>query len=328
MRRGKVQILDLSGIESLDSAGVAFLECLRHDLEEENEQLTVSAAPLPVLKIMQTFADKAAVVKAPEPVSIFESLGQKVEDAWLELKDAFLLCSELFWWAIVGVFDRKGQKKGSFTSAGVQLGYDALPVVALLSFIIGFILSLQSAAQLKIYGGNVFLPDLLAVTMVREMGPLITAIIVAGRSGSAIASEIATMQVSEEIDALRMMALNPIRYVVVPKFHAITVVMPLLVVFSIFVAEIGGIMIGMEMLDLSIATFITRSINIISIKDIVISLSKSTVFAWLIVLIGAHYGFRVRGGAEGVGKATTASVVASIFAVVITDALFSLFYLG
>ncbi|MGB4309767.1 MAG: ABC transporter permease, partial [Candidatus Cloacimonadaceae bacterium] len=146
--------------------------------------------------------------------------------------------------------------------------------------------------------------------------------------GSAIASEIATMQVSEEIDALRMMALNPIRYVVVPKFHAITVVMPLLVIFSIIVAELGGIFIGLQMLDLSVTTFITRSINIITLKDIVISMSKSIVFAWLIVIIGAHYGFRVKGGAEGVGKATTASVVASIFAVVITDALFSLFYLG
>ena len=328
LRRGEVQNLDLSGIESLDSAGVAFLECLKKDLEEENPQLTVIAAPLPILKIMRTFADKAVEVEKPATASIFESLGQKMEDAWLELKDAVLLCSELFWWSIVGMFDRKGQKKGSFTSAGVQLGYDALPVVALLSFIIGFILSLQSAAQLKIYGGNVFLPDLLAITMVREMGPLITAVIVAGRSGSAIASEIATMQVSEEIDALRMMALNPIRYVVVPKFHAITVVMPLLVVFSIIVAEIGGVLIGLQMLDLSIATFITRSIDIISLKDIVISLSKSTVFAWLIVIIGAHYGFRVKGEAEGVGKATTASVVASIFAVIITDALFSLFYLG
>ncbi len=328
MRRGEVQSLDLSGIESLDSAGVAFLECLRQDLEEENPQLTVVAAPLPMLKIMQTFADRAEEVEKPAKVSIFESIGEKVEGAWLQLKDAVILSSEICWWAVVGVFDRKGQKKGSFTSAGVQLGYDALPVIALLSFIIGFILSLQAAAQLKIYGGNVFLPDLLAITMVREMGPLITAIIVAGRSGSAIASEIATMQVSEEIDALRMMALNPIRYVVVPKFHAITVVMPLLVIFSIIVAELGGIFIGLQMLDLSVTTFITRSINIITLKDIVISMSKSIVFAWLIVIIGAHYGFRVKGGAEGVGKATTASVVASIFAVVITDALFSLFYLG
>lgn len=328
LRKGQIKILDLSGIESLDSAGVAFLECLKDSVQKNNPTVTVIAPPLPMLKIMQTFADHAEGLKKPAPPSIFESIGQKVVDAYLEFVDAFLLCSELAWWSIIGIFDRKGQKRGSFTSAGVLLGYNALAVVALLSFIIGFILSLQSAAQLRIYGGNVFLPDLLTVTMVREMGPLITAIIVAGRSGSAIASEIATMQVSEEIDALRMMALNPIRYVVVPKFHAITVVMPLLVVFSIIVAEIGGLIIGLQMLDLSLATFWARSIAIISIKDIVISLSKSIVFAWLIVIIGAHYGFRVKGGAEGVGKATTASVVASIFAVIITDALFSLFYLG
>ena len=276
----------------------------------------------------RTFKDSDQPVSKPALPGLFESLGESILQGLAGLKEIFVLCSELAWWSCAGLFDRKGQRKGSFTAQGVLLGYNALPVVSLLSFIIGFILSLQSAAQLKIYGGNVFLPDLLAVTLVREMGPLITAIIVAGRSGSAIASEIATMQVSEEIDALRMMAINPLRYVVVPKFHAITVVMPLLVVFSIMVGELGGLIIGMSMLDLSLAMFISRSVEIISLKDILISLSKSVVFAWLIVVIGAYYGFRVKGGAEGVGKATTASVVASIFAVVIADALFSLFYLA
>ena len=323
-----VKSLDMSGVTSLDSAAVAFLECLRDDLKKNYTELKLIYPEAHLLRVMQTFEDEKISLPVPESPKFLEGIGQKVEDALLELKDAFILCSELTWWSLRGLFDQKGQKKGSFTAAGILLGYNALPVVALLSFIIGFILSLQSAAQLKIYGGNIFLPDLLAVTMVREMGPLITAIIVAGRSGSAIASEIATMQVSEEIDALRMMALNPIRYVVVPKFHAITVVMPLLVVFSIIVGELGGLIIGMQMLDLSIPTFLVRSIDIISIKDIVISLSKSIVFAWLIVIIGAHYGFRVQGGAEGVGKATTASVVVSIFAVIIADAIFSLFYLG
>ncbi len=323
-----VKSLDMSGVTSLDSAAVAFLECLRDDLKKNYPELKLIYPEAHLLRVMQTFEDEKISLPVPESPKFLEGIGQKVEDALLELKDAFILCSELTWWSLLGLFDQKGQKKGSFTAAGILLGYNALPVVALLSFIIGFILSLQSAAQLKIYGGNIFLPDLLAVTMVREMGPLITAIIVAGRSGSAIASEIATMQVSEEIDALRMMALNPIRYVVVPKFHAITVVMPLLVVFSIIVGELGGLIIGMQMLDLSIPTFLVRSIDIISIKDIVISLSKSIVFAWLIVIIGAHYGFRVQGGAEGVGKATTASVVVSIFAVIIADAIFSLFYLG
>lgn len=327
MRDKHLTVLDLSGLEQLDSAGVASLEELVLWMKARVQELEILDPPAQVRQVMNTFRDVDEPVSSPHSPGVFEGVGDSIEQGLVGLKEAFVLCSELAWWSLVGLFDRKGQRKGSFTAQGVLLGYNALPVVALLSFIIGFILSLQSAAQLKIYGGNVFLPDLLAVTLVREMSPLITAIIVAGRSGSAIASEIATMQVSEEIDALRMMAIDPLRYVVVPKFHAITVVMPLLVVFSIIVGELGGLLIGLNMLDLSLATFLQRSIAIITIKDVTISLFKSTVFAWLIVIIGAYFGFRVRGGAEGVGKATTASVVASIFAVVIADALFSLFYL-
>lgn len=237
------------------------------------------------------------------------------------------MASEIFYWSIIALFDRRGQRKGAFYQQGNQLGYEALPIVALLSFIIGFILALQSAVQLRLFGANVFIADLLAVTLVREMSPMITAIIVAGRSGSSIASELATMKVTEELDALKMMALNPIRYVVVPKFHAMTIMMPILVAFSILVGEMGGAIIALGYLDLSGSTFISRTIDVISAKDLFVSFAKSTVFAWLIVIIGAHYGFQVRGGAEGVGKATTASVVVSIFAVIIADAVFSLMYL-
>jgi len=328
LRGNKTTALDLSGLESIDSAGVASIEELIRLLSLKMGEVQIIPPSEPVEQLMQIFKDTDEPVSKPPIPGMFEAVGESVVQGLNGLREAFVLCSELAWWSLVGLFDRKGQRKGSFTVQGVLLGYDALPVVALLSFIIGFILSLQSAAQLKIFGGNVFLPDLLSVTLVREMGPLITAIIVAGRSGSAIASEIATMQVSEEIDALRMMAINPLRYVVVPKFHAITVVMPLLVVFAILVGMLGGLLIGIGMLDLSLSTFISRSIAIISLKDIAVSLGKSIVFAWLIVIIGAYYGFRVKGGAEGVGKATTASVVSSIFAVVIADAIFSLFYLA
>ena len=135
------------------------------------------------------------------------------------------------------------------------------------------------------------------------------------------------MQVTEELDALRMMALNPIRYVVVPKFHAITVVMPILIVFSIIVGMIGGAIIALGYLGLSPEVFYSRSIDILTLKDVIISFGKSVWFAWVIVIIGSHYGFQVKGGAEGVGRATTQAVVASIFAVIIFDAIFSLLYL-
>jgi phospholipid/cholesterol/gamma-HCH transport system permease protein len=238
-----------------------------------------------------------------------------------------MTASEVVWWSIIGIFDRSGQRKYSIVQQGLALGFNAMPIIALMSFIIGFILSLQSAVQLRIYGANIFLADLLAITMVREMGPLITAILVAGRSGSAIASEIASMNVSEELDALRMMALDPVRFVVVPKFHAITLVMPVLVLLAIIAGEIGGAVIAFGYLDLSVSTFLSRSFNILTLKDLIITFTKSTVFAWLIVIIGAHYGFQTTGGAEGVGKATTASVVSSIFAIVIADSLFSLLYI-
>lgn len=319
--------IDLSRVESIDSAGVAFLDEIHSRLASKGILLIKGAKP-EVQAVIDTFSSIKLPVQFPEPeMGWFEKLGDGAVKSAESFYQSLLLASEIYYYALVGLFNHRGQRKGSFIQQAALLGSQALPIVALLSFIIGFILSLQSAVQLKNFGANVFIADLLAVTMVREMGPMMTAIIVAGRSGSAIASEIATMQVTEEIDALRMMALNPIRYVVVPKFHAITIVMPLLVAFSILVGEIGGGLIAVGYLDVSLPTFIQRSIEITTLKDLVVSFGKSTVFAWAIVIIGSYFGFQVKGGAEGVGKATTSSVVSSIFAVIVLDAIFSLLYL-
>lgn len=320
--------LDLTGVGYIDSAGVSGLEEIVFLLQKRRSGMIIIPPEERIQQVIDTFSsEKLPEIHAPSRVGLFERAGQSAIDKMNITLEALIMASEVFYWSIIGIFDHSGRRRGSVAQQGILLGYKALPVVGLLSFIIGFILSLQSGVQLRLYGGDVYLADLLAITMVREMGPLITAIIVAGRSGSAIASEIATMQVSEEIDALRMMALNPIRYVIVPKFLAITIVMPILVAFSIFVAELGGMVIALGTLNLSATTFFIRSVDIISMKDLVVSFIKSTFFAWLIVIIGAHCGMRVRGGAEGVGKATTSSVVAAIFAVIIADVIFSLLYL-
>lgn len=327
LKRHKPTEIDLSSVESIDSSGVAFLDEIHTRLASQGILLFRGAKP-EVQAVLDTFCSIHLPVPVPERrMGWFEKLGDDAITAGQSIYQCLLLASEIYYYSLTGLFSRKGQRKGSFVQQAILLGSQALPIVALLSFIIGFILSLQSAVQLKNFGANVFIANLLAVTMVREMGPMMTAIIVAGRSGSAIASEIATMQVTEEIDALRMMALNPIRYVVVPKFHAISVVMPLLVAFSILVGEIGGGLIAIGYLDVSLPTFVQRSIEITTLKDLVVSFGKSTVFAWVIVIIGSYFGFQVKGGAEGVGKATTASVVASIFAVIVLDAIFSLLYL-
>ncbi len=323
-----ISMIDLGGIHRIDSAGVSFLDGIHQRLGEKAGILLFKGARADVQAVIDTFSTiNLPKIEAQREMGFFEKLGDDTIKAYQAIVEGLTLASEIMYYSAVGILSRKGQRKGSTIQQAVLLGSQALPIVALLSFIIGFILSLQSGVQLKNFGAGVFLADLLAITMVREMGPLITSIIVAGRSGSAIASEIATMQVTEELDALRMMALHPIRFVVVPKFHAITFVMPLLVMFSILVAELGGAMIAVLMLDTSVETFVSRSIEILSLKDIIISFGKSIWFAWVIVVIGSYYGFQVKGGAEGVGKATTAAVVSSIFAVILFDAVFSLLYL-
>jgi phospholipid/cholesterol/gamma-HCH transport system permease protein len=154
-----------------------------------------------------------------------------------------------------------------------------------------------------------------------------TAVLVAGRSGSSIASEIATMKVTEELDALQVMGLSPVRYVVVPKVLAITAVMPVLTMISMVVAILGGMAISLPYLDLTARTFIGQFVDVLSLYDLVTGFSKSIVFAWQIVIVAAYYGFRATGGAEGVGLVTTKSVVASIFSVIVIDVFFSFAYL-
>jgi len=323
-----VSVVDLSAVHKIDSAGVAFLDEIHSRLETDKGILLFKGAAAEVQAVIDTFTTiRLELYAADRIMGYFEKVGDSALEGWKQFVETLVLASEVFYYSFVGLYDRRKQRKGSFVQQALLLGFDALPIVALLSFIIGFIIALQSGVLLNDFGANVFIADLMAVSIVRELSPLITAIIVAGRSGSAIASEIATMQVTEELDALRMMALNPIRYVVVPKFHAITVVMPILIMLSILVGMIGGAIIAIGYLGLSLQVFYSRSIDILTIKDIAISFGKSVWFAWVIVIIGSHFGFQVKGGAEGVGKATTAAVVTSIFAVIIFDAIFSLLYL-
>lgn len=323
-----IYTIDIENVTELDSAGVAWLDELREGLSGDGQKILIQGAGELQQSIIDTFSS-LQIPKQPLPhqAGIFEEIGESLIQGLHSIYQIVVLSSDVAYWAVIGIFSHCGARKGSLAVAAYQLGASAFPIVALLSFIIGFILSLQSGLQLRTFGANVFLPDLLSITMVREMASLITAIIVAGRSGSSVASEVATMKVTEELDALKAMALNPLRYTIVPKIHAITIVMPVLVFFSILFAMIGGAVIGLGMLELSPIVFINRSIAVLTFRDVFITYIKSTFFAWIIVVIGSHYGFQVKGGAEGVGKATTMSVVSSIFAVIVLDAIFSLLYI-
>jgi phospholipid/cholesterol/gamma-HCH transport system permease protein len=202
-----------------------------------------------------------------------------------------------------------------------KTGVDALPIVGMISFLLGLIMAFMSSFQLKQFGANIYVASLVSLTMVRELGPIMTAIIVAGRSGSAFAAEIGTMQISEEIDALFTMGFNPTRFLVVPKIIASVIVVPILTLFSDLFAIFGGLVVGVFMLDLTSNAYIAQTIKTLTLFDVFWGFMKSGVFAVIITWIGCFRGFRARGGADSVGQATTSAVVSSIFLIILTDSI-------
>jgi phospholipid/cholesterol/gamma-HCH transport system permease protein len=200
---------------------------------------------------------------------------------------------------------------------------DGLPIVAMIGALMGLIMAFMSYLQFKQFGANIYVPALVSFAMIKELGPIMTAILVAGRSGSAFAAEIGTMVVNEEVDALQTMGFDPIRFLAVPKVLACVIVVPILTIYADLAGILGGMTIGVTTLDLTVKTYITQSIKTIQVFDVVTSLIKAAVFAGLISAIGCQRGFQVRAGAQDVGKFTTSAVVAAIFLIVVADSIFA-----
>jgi len=202
-------------------------------------------------------------------------------------------------------------------------GFDALPIVGLLSFLLGVVVAYQGADQLRQYGANIFVADLVGLSMLREFAPLITAIIVAGRSGSAYAAQIGTMTVTEEIDAMRTIGIEPMELLVLPKILALVIALPLLTVFADGLGIFGGMLMAQTQLGVGFGEFLDRLVKAVSLTSYFVGIGKAPVFAAIIVVVGCFQGFRTHGGADSVGRQTTRSVVQSIFLVIVADALFS-----
>jgi len=207
-----------------------------------------------------------------------------------------------------------------------RAGVDGLPIVALIGALVGLIIAFMSFLQLKMVGANIYVPALVSFAMIKELGPLMTAILVAGRSGSAFAAEIGTMMVNEEVDALHTMGFDPVRFLAIPKILATIIVVPILTIYADFFGIIGGMIIGVTSLDLTIKTYIFQSMKTIQVFDVVTSLIKAGVFAALIAAIGCQKGFQVRFGAQDVGKFTTSAVVTAIFMIVVADSIFAIMF--
>jgi len=237
------------------------------------------------------------------------------------LRAFFFLNGEILYWIFIGPFRGKPLRIASMFRQMVRIGVQAFPMTALTSLSIGLTLAMQGAQELSRMGASSYVPNLVAVTILRELGPLLVGVVVIGRSGSAVTAELGTMKVGEEIEALEVMAINPVRFLVVPRFLAMLVMLPVLTVFGDYIGMAGGWAICHFTLDMNTAGYIQRLMEAGHPMDLYSGIVKSFVFAWLIILISCQTGLGVSGGAEGVGQATTSSVVNSILAMLVANAI-------
>jgi len=207
-----------------------------------------------------------------------------------------------------------------------RAGADGLPIVLVINFLVGLVTAFQAAVQLKQFGANIFVADLVGLSVTRELAPLMTAIIVAGRSGAAFSAELGTMRVSEEIDALRTLGLDPYGFLVFPRVIALALVLPLLTILADVVSIAGGLLVAMLGLDLTANAYLLETQKAVGLWDVFSGCLKTVFFGLNIALIACQRGLAARGGAEGVGRATTSAVVTSLFAIVVVDAIFTVLF--
>lgn len=232
-------------------------------------------------------------------------------------------------WALLAPLRGRGLRVRATIALYVEYGVNSLPIVGLICFLIGAIMAMQASYQLERFGARQYIANLVGVAALRELAPLMTAIILTGRSGSAITAEIGTMKVNEEIDALQVMGLNPTKFLVAPKFLAMLAAVPCVTVLAMFIMITGGFVLAVTSLGIDHNTYINQTISALEVKDLSTGLIKSVFFAVVIALVGVFRGFEVEGGAEGVGLKTTSSVVTSIFFIILVDLIFTaLFFFG
>jgi phospholipid/cholesterol/gamma-HCH transport system permease protein len=255
-------------------------------------------------------------------------IGDGVVDAVAYVGALASLGGRAAYYTFIGPFRGKPLRLGRAFSQAMDVGVRALPILSLITFFIGLILALQAAYELRRFGAIGYVSTAVAISMSRELGPLITAIVVIGRSGSAFAAEIGTMKVTEEIDALETMAISPVRFLVTPKFLAMIVMVPCLTIWANAMGILGGSLFGVAGADFTFERYIQSSLDSLFLRDITTGLIKAVMFGITITAVGCQEGFATGAGAEQVGRSTTRAVVVSIFLVVLVDLVFTmLFYM-
>jgi len=320
--------VDLGRVEYLDDFGVLVLIELRRIVAELGGRfalININPKTREMLDIwdFEGLAKKPYVLKKKPSPNVILRLGDGTLRVLFDLKYLVSFIGSVCLSLIYVFIHPKALRVNDVFSYMQKVGVDALPIVGLISFLLGLIMAFMSSVQLEQFGANIYVASLVSLAMTRELGPIMTAIIVAGRSGSSFAAEIGTMKISEEVDALFTMGFDPTRFLVTPKIIATVIVVPLLTIFSDLFAIGGGLIVGILMLDLTANAYLTQTVNSLAFFDVFWGFIKSAVFAFLIAWIGCLRGFQVRGGAASVGEKTTSAVVTSIFMIILLDSIFA-----
>lgn len=330
-RRPRSVVIDLSAVSVLDTVGALVLHRLIQRLRATGETVALVGATSAQCDLLLDVGRTAesAPVNAPvdTPIhALLERVGRGTHDF---LRETLHLLSFFGLVTVTGLKLLRDPRRFRFTAFAFhleQVGLNALPIVGLLSFLIGVVLAYQGADQLRRFGADIFVVNLLGVAILREIGVLMTSIIIAGRSGSAFTAQLGTMQVTQEVDAMRVLSLDPVELLVLPRLLALTVALPLLSIYADIVGLLGGAAMSYAGLDITLGQFLRQLQYAVNPTTLMVGLVKAPVFAMVIAMVGCYEGFNVTGSAESVGKLTTRSVVESIFLVIVLDAIFSIFF--
>ena len=319
-------IVDASGVDYCDGAGAAlFVELLRRPRTPQVEIRNLRPPYDALIKLFDPVVLEHDLDPEPPRPRVVEEIGRAAAQLWRDTKLQIAFVGETSAALVHAVTHPHTVRWRDVWRIAERAGADALPIVGLISFLLGMILAFQSAIPMKRFGAEIFVADLIGLAMLRELGPLMTAILLAGRSGAAFAAEIGTMRVNQEVDALTTMGLDPVRFLVTPRILAALLMMPLLTLFSNVLGLLGGA-VTMQTFGIPFLTFFREADSAVNLGDFLAGFVKSFVFAILVAGIGCLRGLQTQAGASAVGEAATRAVVSGIILLVVVDGLFALAY--
>ena len=329
--KAKKVLIVLADLTALDTAGAWLIARTERELKAAGIAVDIGGAKPGHQALLSRIMEAGQPPPLPPHprfhlIDIVADTGEAVFHGGRQARDMLAFYGALIF-AIGRVLRHPGRIRIISLVSHIELhGLDAMPIVGILLFLVGIVIAYQGVDQLRQFGGEIYVVNLVGISVLREMGVLITAIVVAGRSGSAFTAQIGTMQVNEEVDAIRTLGIDPLEVLVLPRVVALMIALPLLTFFANMMAILGGALMATWTIDVTFQQFLNLLNQAVTLTHFWVGMIKAPVFAFLIAMVGCFEGMRVRGSAESVGRLTTQSVVESLFLVIVFDAFFSVLF--